>query len=44
MQLLNVNILIGDHLMYQAVQPGSNLRPDKDTPQEEQVSGLHRFL
>jgi hypothetical protein len=35
---------ISDHLMYQAVRPGSDIRPDENTPWEEQVGGLHPLL
>jgi hypothetical protein len=30
--------------VYQVVRLGSNLRPDEDTPHEEQVGGFHLLL
>jgi len=41
--LLKTNILIDDHLVYQEVRSGSNLRHE-DTLQEEKLSGLHPLL
>jgi hypothetical protein len=37
-------MLISDHLISQAVRPGSDFRLGKDTPQEEQVGDLHPLL
>ena len=34
--IVDVNVLIYDHLMYQVVRPGLNLQPDEDTPHEDQ--------
>jgi len=34
--IVDVNVLIYDHLMYQVVRPGLNLRPGEDTPYEDQ--------